>query len=715
MSTSSVNSQNTVPAETRDPGEQADASTTEPAATSSSTEILDHTARLRHRLEALQKDARALSNVLPGAVAASTKGGGLVEALTPAVERSLTSSVRREPRAMADILAPVMGRACRHAFFGFFRNAILDLNFWILTHLSWHSVKWRMEAQRTGEPFRDIVARNTHATPVRQVFLIHRETGILLEEAKSPRADVPQDWDIVSGMLTALQDFVHDSFKMDRHKPLDSIRIGNVTVMLEEGPHAVLAGILDGDMTPDLRNRFREAVDRIHAKLSAALEQFSGNTQPFEAARPHLESCLEALIDRRRMGILPQTWLALMLPVALFGAWLLPGISERVRWNAYTGQLSNEPGIIIIDSGRKNGTFYITGLRDPLAAKPQDLLVQAGFTPEAVNSHWEPFQGLSSTLALTRARKRLSPPEHVRMSMRDDTLILEGRAPGEWISQTRAALAQWSEFSQVDISQLTASDAEKEQKWKNLLRRLDAEPGVMVMRSRATPDGGFELAGLLDPFAVPPLKLLQAEGLEATDVKMQWEPFQSSAPKIALERARQLLRPPQSVSLDVLDEVLRLEGKAPFSWISRAELLAPGIPGIRAIHTELLVDTDLRDMQEAQAVLESLTFKLFVGSPELWPGQEEPFSDMVEAIDKLRRSAKRRDTDFTVEIRGYVEPSGNAARDEALSRSVARSFEAILRQRALDTRLFTERGMGATPKATSKARLVTLSVSVMDY
>ena len=47
---------------------------------------------------------------------------------------------------------------------------------------------------------------------------------------------------MVSGMLTAIRDFVQDAFKsQSATESLDTLRVGELEVWVEQGPHAVLA------------------------------------------------------------------------------------------------------------------------------------------------------------------------------------------------------------------------------------------------------------------------------------------------------------------------------------------------------------------------------------------------------------------------------------------------------------------------------------------
>ena len=85
--------------------------------------------------------------------------------------------------------------------------------------LSVKSLRWRLEARRTGRPFAEIVLLKSLVYRVEQVFLIHRESGLLLQDAVA-QSVVAQDTDMVSGMLSAIRDFITDSFVVDHaHSP----------------------------------------------------------------------------------------------------------------------------------------------------------------------------------------------------------------------------------------------------------------------------------------------------------------------------------------------------------------------------------------------------------------------------------------------------------------------------------------------------------------
>lgn len=98
--------------------------------------------------------------------------------------------------------------------------------------LSPRSIRWRFDAWRTGRKYSEVVLMKTLVYQVEQVFLIHRETSLLLQHVVSKNAIV-KDPDMVSSMLSAIQDFMADSFTDE--SSLNALRLGELSVLIEQG------------------------------------------------------------------------------------------------------------------------------------------------------------------------------------------------------------------------------------------------------------------------------------------------------------------------------------------------------------------------------------------------------------------------------------------------------------------------------------------------
>jgi outer membrane protein OmpA-like peptidoglycan-associated protein len=389
--------------------------------------------RLQERVDGLTLHAGQVSQVLPEAIyLRSRQDHQLTNALLGPVEEALHTSVRKNPRVLLDILFPLIGPAVRKAIASALRSMIDSLNHSLEVSLSWRGVKWRLEAMRTGKPFAEVVLLHTLHYRVEQVFLIYRESGLLLLHVAA-KAVTPQDGDLVSGMLTAIQEFIRDSFGAQGDEGLVTVQIGELTVWIEQGPQAIVAAVVRGHGPQELRTMVQEAVEAIHLDQRQQLENFRGDPAPFASSRHHLEACLLEQYRPRAQRTSPLLWIigaAILGGLGWWGGW---AIQQHQRWASFLETLRAEPGIVVTAAERRNGTYVLSGLRDPLAADPLRLLQEAQLDPSAVMSRWELYHALYPPFVLHRARALLSPPDTVQLSLDAQALHARGTAPHAWI------------------------------------------------------------------------------------------------------------------------------------------------------------------------------------------------------------------------------------------------------------------------------------------
>lgn len=385
------------------------------------TRLEDHEAR-RHEIGAL----------LPGVLLEHAADPRLTSALTPPVERAITASVRRNPAPLADALFPVMGPAIRKAVAAALSGMIESLNRTLDHSLSWRSLLWRLEALRTGRSFAEIMLLRTLVYRVEQVFLIERTSGLLLQHVTQGAGEV-KDADMVSGMLTAIRDFVKDSFRVDDGEALDALTVGELSVWIEQGPSAIVAAVIRGTPPPALRAALQQALERVHLEFGDEFEHFRGDSAAFEPARPLLDACLHSEY-RAGAGSNHRTLILAAAAVAIAVAvWAGFSLRARSRWNAYVDALRAEPGIVVVASGRQSGKYVVSGLRDPLARDPHTLLAAASLTDAEVNSQWQMYYAATPAIALARARLVLQPPPGVALDLKDGVLSASGTIPLAWI------------------------------------------------------------------------------------------------------------------------------------------------------------------------------------------------------------------------------------------------------------------------------------------
>jgi OOP family OmpA-OmpF porin len=356
---------------------------------------------LRRRVEDPNLRALETSKILAEALSLSIQRDRRVQSvLQPVVEESVRISVEKNPNLLFNALFPIIGKVVRKSVTHALQQMLDSLNSILADGLSFKRWRWRIEAIRSGKSFGEIALARSLVYRVEQVYLIHRKTGILLAES-SKHPGLLGDADLVVGMLTALQDFVRDSFTTNQQDDLEVLHIGEFKVWLLHGPLAILALVVRGQLPEALQARFSDKIEQIHQDFHSQLVSFEMDGKPIIGINAGLDDCLlgEATSERPSYiwfkvasGITATTVLFI----------LFFQIRAEVRWQNYLGALRQHPGIVVVEAHRGWNKFSLIGLRDPIAVEPRSLLAAYHLSEKKVSEDWEEYLSLDPRLSNAR-------------------------------------------------------------------------------------------------------------------------------------------------------------------------------------------------------------------------------------------------------------------------------------------------------------------------
>jgi hypothetical protein len=360
-------------------------------------------AQLEARLKDREQRIQDVSEVVPEAMQhRQERDNSLGGIIAPVVKAAVQESVRGDPNEMAEALFPIVGPVVRKAIAA------------ALSGPSGEKASYRLE----------------------QLFLIHKETGLLLLHEVAPDV-VGQDASLVSGMLTAIQDFVHDAFEARAFDGLNTLKVGDLNVWIEWGPQVVAAVALRGSPPETLRQGLLQMLEHLHQTHELPLQTFTGDIAPFK----NLEGTVENFLEEEQAPEPPRKipWLKYGLLALLVGLLIWGGLWWRDgrRWQAFLEQLDDAPGLVVTDHERGWFRFYLHGLRDPLAANPETLLSQTNISPQRVTMLWETYYALEPAFVLQRAKEKLQPPVGVTLTFSDGVLTFGGRLPADWLAEAK--------------------------------------------------------------------------------------------------------------------------------------------------------------------------------------------------------------------------------------------------------------------------------------
>jgi len=414
----------------------------------------DELNRLQKLLNDPHEFAEELSTLLPYAIRKMIEKGELtVDTLLPFVEDAMHKSIQKNPQRLADILFPVMGPAIRKAVSEDLKRMIAAINASLETGFSPKTIKWRLQALTSKRSFAEIVLANSYVYHVSHVFLIHRETGLLLREELAPESN-PLESDLISSMLTAIRDFAHDSFKSATPGTLDEIQVGELKILVEQGPFAVLAAIIEGQPPADYRLTLMETIEAVHFNHGHDLEKFKGDTSVFVHTSKFLQTSL--IKEKKEKKARPPYIIIVLLILLLTGAGYLvvQKTMRNIKFNKFVSKIEAIPGYHLTDYEIKGKLIIIKGLKDPLADDYTQIAYESDLDAKQFRMNLEPFISADSAIIIKRAEKALRPPVDVQLKLEKDILIISGTSSQQWQNTIYDNISAIYGIDRIDISGL---------------------------------------------------------------------------------------------------------------------------------------------------------------------------------------------------------------------------------------------------------------------
>lgn len=342
-------------------------------------------------------------------------------ALKPIIVEQFQASSRENPEIMAEALFPILGPAIRKM---------------IANMLS-------LDKNKTKRTYK-----------FEQLFLIEKESGLPICHAKSESVET-QDADMVSGMLSAIQSFVQDAFSTQEFDGLNTLQLGEVSVWIEWGPSAVVAAVIRGVAPEHCRTSLQQLIEDIHAVYSEQLSAYEGDPEPFK----NVEADFLLFMDnhdsrlKNRVRNMPVKKRNFLFASAIAGliliVWFIHNQYDKKRWAGYISTLDSQPGIVVTHTERRDGNYVVSGLKDPMATSPDQLLRDTTINPDKVIFDFEPYQALNKDFTIKRLESVLLPPAGVTLKLEGSELIVQGAQSKSWKSDVSRLARQFTEVSYV--------------------------------------------------------------------------------------------------------------------------------------------------------------------------------------------------------------------------------------------------------------------------
>ncbi len=465
--------------------------------------------RVERRVEALEQVNAELASQLPSLVRAAPVEP-MNRALANPVAAALGSAVQRNRTSIVDALFPVIGPIIRKAIAEALRGLMRDMNRVLESTFTPRGIRWRIEAWSSGLPYAHVVLKHTLRYQIDHVFLIERDSGLVLHRVSSP--GLPDlDADAIAGMLTAIGQFVRDSVSGDGDNSLEAARVGEHLLWIVEGPRASLACFIQGVPPDELRSVLSDRLEQIHADMLGAdvdpedaMETVARSADLDASLEPmSLVAASASMVEQEspaRKRSVRWPWLLVLLVLLAVLGWHFLRVE---RWNEQVlqlrAQLEKHPGFQLstLDSEPWE-KLTVRGLLDADAEPLAPVLDAAGLDGIRPEIQVRGFVSTDDTVVAKRARRMLDAPHGVQVDVKDGVLTVRGDAELEWVTREKPRASLIAGVRQVDWQvrghdPRTAALAAARAELQEISARLDKTRVIFLRDSEADADAAASL------------------------------------------------------------------------------------------------------------------------------------------------------------------------------------------------------------------------------
>ncbi|NET78518.1 OmpA family protein [Okeania sp. SIO1F9] len=212
------------------------------------------------------------------------------QALAPEMGRAIKDQITLEPNSIVDALYPVMGSTISK----YMTQEIREINDKISETFSFKGIRRKIQAIFQGVSEAELIISEVMIFTVQAVFLIHKESGLVISEVQHSRQDRLES-EMLAGMLTAIRSFVNDCIAQSGDfSELNEIEYGDSKIILEVAGYCYLAVVIRGQTNKSFIKELRKILSKIVIDYGKYIKIFAGDPDTIPAS---IQLLLKSLMD----------------------------------------------------------------------------------------------------------------------------------------------------------------------------------------------------------------------------------------------------------------------------------------------------------------------------------------------------------------------------------------------------------------------------------
>lgn len=229
----------------------------------------------------------------------------MAEALGPIMGDAIRVQIRDSREEMVEALYPVIGQTVQRAVGEFAKEFQRNIDARLRATFGPQGYLRRLSARLRGVSEAELALRDAFHFQIKEIFLIQHGSGLLVAHSH-PGSEHIADSDLIGAMLTAIRDFVRDSFSAHESSgsELSEIQYGDLLIKIESGKYVYTAVVYRGIEPEGFRAALHDYVADLHVRLGNALRDYAGDPATLPNLQPGLAELVLALTGTQA----PHAW-----------------------------------------------------------------------------------------------------------------------------------------------------------------------------------------------------------------------------------------------------------------------------------------------------------------------------------------------------------------------------------------------------------------------
>lgn len=227
----------------------------------------------------------------------NSSNNDLKKILFPIISSAIQDQVHKQKDTIVDALYPIMGNMISRYVSNAFSQMMYDVNDKIQNTLSFALLQRKIKSKLYGVSEAALLMQESNFTDVKSIFLIHKESGLLITDIHREESERIDEAEMVASMLSAIRSFVNEW--IENHKKLSEIseiEYGDSSISIESAGSFYLAVVARGD-SKSIDDKITSVVSKIAEKYSQEIANYDGDKSKIDIF--NMQGILSTLFDNQ--------------------------------------------------------------------------------------------------------------------------------------------------------------------------------------------------------------------------------------------------------------------------------------------------------------------------------------------------------------------------------------------------------------------------------